>query len=140
MERTKWTELWRKAKAESGSLTGAEGGSLGTSESLRPLSAVNEDEDRAKKARNARYKLLRELSRNIWNGKLPSHSARHCSRRAIPSQRRKADGSIVKTKCLALSRYSIGKKLKAQLPRAKSVCVCFGLSCMLGNYSDKAGC
>lgn len=98
MERTKWTELWRKAKAESGSLTGAEGGSLGTSESLRPLSAVNEDEDRAKKARNARYKLLRELSRNIWNGKLPSHSARHCSRRAIPSQRRKADGSIVKTK------------------------------------------
>ena len=42
---------------------------LGTSESLPPLSPANEDEDRAKKARNARYSLLRELSRNIWNTK-----------------------------------------------------------------------
>ena len=72
--------------------------SLGTSESLPPLSPANEDEDRAKKARNARYSLLRELSRNIWNTKLPLHSARHCSRRAIPSERRLPDGSIIATK------------------------------------------
>ena len=71
---------------------------LGTSESLRPFLPASEDEDRPKKARNARYTLLRELSRNVWNGKLPFHSARHCSRRAIPSERRKADGSIIKTK------------------------------------------
>ena len=71
---------------------------LGTSESLPPLSPANEDEDRAKKARNARYSLLRELSRNIWNTKLPLHSARHCSRRAIPSERRLPDGSIIATK------------------------------------------
>ena len=71
--------------------------SLGTSESLLPLSPANEDEDRAKKARNNRYSLLRELSRNVWNGKLPFHSARHCSRRAIPAERRKADGSMLKT-------------------------------------------
>ena len=72
--------------------------SLGTSESLRPFLYANEDEDRAKKARNARYTLLRELSRNVWNGKLPFHSARHCSRRAIPSERRKASGEVIKTK------------------------------------------
>ena len=71
---------------------------LGTSESLRPFLYANEDEDRAKKARNARYTLLRELSRNVWNGKLPFHSARHCSRRAIPSERRKASGEVIKTK------------------------------------------
>ena len=71
---------------------------LGTSESLPPLLTASEDLEKAKKARNARYSLLRELSRNIWNTKLPLHSARHCSRRAIPSERRKADGSTLKTK------------------------------------------
>ena len=71
---------------------------LGTSESLRPFLPASEDEDRPKKARNARYTLLRELSRNVWNGKLPFHSARHCSRRAIPSERRKASGEVIKTK------------------------------------------
>ena len=60
---------------------------LGTSESLRPFLPASEDEDRAKKARNARYTLLRELSRNVWNGKLPFHSARHCSRRVTCPQK-----------------------------------------------------
>ena len=83
---------------EEASLNETSSAFLGTSESLRPFLYANEDEDRAKKARNARYTLLRELSRNVWNGKLPFHSARHCSRRAIPSERRKADGSIIKTK------------------------------------------
>ena len=71
---------------------------LGTSESLRPLSSDEEEQDRAKKSRNARYTLLRELSRNVWNGKLPWHSVRHCSRSAIPSERRKASGEVIKTK------------------------------------------
>ena len=72
---------------EEASLNETSSAFLGTSESLLPLSPANDDEDRAKKARNNRYSLLRELSRNVWNGKLPFHSARHCSRRVTCPQK-----------------------------------------------------
>ena len=80
-------------------LTGAEGGSgLVRCGSLLSLSQNNEEEQKAKTARNRRYKLLRELSRNVWNTKLPMHQARHCSQRAIPSMVRNSEGIFVKTK------------------------------------------
>lgn len=85
MERTNWTEKT------------THGVSLGTSGSLLPLSPVNEDEDRAKKARNRRYSLLRGLARAVWNGTLPAHQVRFCSRKAIPAQTKKKDGSWVPT-------------------------------------------
>jgi hypothetical protein len=79
---TKWTELWRESKAE--------GQPLVSNGSLRPLLD-------AKNARNRRYSLLRELSRLVWRGTLPTHSVRYCSRRAIPAQTKKKDGTWVPT-------------------------------------------
>ena len=65
-----------------GGVFGAVGGSgLVRCGSLLSLSLNNEEERKAKTARNRRYKLLRELSRNVWNTKLPMHQARHCSQR-----------------------------------------------------------
>ena len=79
--------------------SGAEGGSgLVRCGSLLSLSQNSDEERKAKTARNRRYKLLRELSRNVWNTKLPMHQARHCSQRAIPSMVRNAEGTFVKTK------------------------------------------
>ena len=72
--------------------SGAEGGSsfLVSNGSLLPFLE-------AKKARNRRYMLLRELSRAVWSGTLPAHGVRYCSRKAIPAETQKKDGTWVPT-------------------------------------------
>lgn len=75
--------------------SGAVGDSLGSSGSLFPLNPENVD--LARKSRNERYFLLRSLARQVWNGKLPWHQARHCSRIAIPAEVKKKNGSYVPT-------------------------------------------
>ena len=70
---------------------------LVTNESLRPFLPANAEENPAKKARNLRYSLLRGLSRAIWAEKLPIHGSRFCSRRAIPAEKKKKDGTRVAT-------------------------------------------
>ena len=51
----------------------------------------------AKNARNRRYSLLCRLSAAVWKRSLPVHAVRHCSRKAIPAETRKKDGSRVPT-------------------------------------------
>ncbi len=70
--------------------SGPGNGPLVSNGSLRPFSDP-------KKARNARYSLLRELSRLVWSGTLPVHGSRYCSRKAIPSETKKKDGTWVPT-------------------------------------------
>jgi len=70
---------------------------LVTNVSLLPFSPANEEENPAKKARNLRYSLLRRLSKAIWAEKLPIHGSRFCSRRAIPAEKKKKDGTRVAT-------------------------------------------
>lgn len=63
---------------------------LVTSGSLLPLFD-------AKKARNQRYATLCRLSAAVWKRSLPVHAVRHCSRRAIPAETRKKDGTWTPT-------------------------------------------
>lgn len=65
--------------------------------SLRRFLPANAEENPAKKARNSRYSLLRGLSKAIWAGNLPAHGSRFCSRKAIPAQTKKKDGTWVPT-------------------------------------------
>lgn len=51
----------------------------------------------AKKARNARYTTLCRLSAAVWKRQLPVHAVRYCSRKAIPAETRKKDGTWVST-------------------------------------------
>ena len=69
--------------------SGAEGGSsfLVSNGSLLPFLE-------AKKARNRRYMLLRELSRAVWSGTLPAHGVRYCSRKAIPAETQKRTAPV----------------------------------------------
>lgn len=47
--------------------------------------------------RHNRYKLMHLLAAQVWKGKTPAHQVRFCSRRAVPAQSKKKDGSWVST-------------------------------------------
>ena len=83
--------------------SGAEGGSsfLVSNGSLLPFLE-------AKKARNRRYMLLRELSRAVWSGTLPAHGVRYCSRKAIPAETQKRTAPGFRPGCLGILKSESG--------------------------------